>query len=353
MEENKILSFIAEWYDPHPQITKKFFVRYFVSTHEIEMKDVSNGRKFLKRTKLPPTIKRIDFNVGNNISLFSRDMNFIDYGDSSTRLELQKENEVTVIVASIDPRFLGCFVKYFEEKGFTVTSIKNFLLEDHKQKDNFKALFGIKVHSGERINLSISVKGSNSIQRCYDDKPVLLKTFGEISCASSEQEASDYLAVLDGIETQNIYQDISDSTCCIIKRHVIQSRQVGSVIDYILSTSFKVRSIYLVNLNTLLTEEFYGAYKGVLKNYNDVVNSFNGPAVALQIYDCGNEGVVQRFRELSGPWDANIAKEINPDSIRAKFGICAANNAIHCTDLDSDAPYELAYFFDILANAPK
>lgn len=351
MEENQILSFIAEWYDPHPQITKEFCVRYFSSTHELEMKDISNGRKFLKKTKLPQTIKKIDFAVGNNISLFSRDMKLVDYGDSNTRSQLDAGNEATVIIASIEPRSLGSFLTYFEELRFTIATLQDFKLQEEKEIEKYQTLLGIKFEFCKRMNIMLSIKGTNSINRCFKEKANLCKLFGNVVCASSLQEVSDYLVVLADIRNPVESFDKRQSTCCIVKRHVLQSRQLGSMINYILSNSFKIRGIRLVHLNISSIEEFYGAYKGVLENYNDVINSFNGPVVAVEVYSERDEDVVQSFREFSGPWDADIAKELYPDSIRAKFGKCAANNGMHCTDLTPDAPYELAYFFDILAYA--
>lgn len=42
---------------------------------------------------------------------------------------------------------------------------------------------------------------------------------------------------------------------------------------------------------------------------------------------------MERFRELCGPFDPEIARKLEPNSLRAKFGIDRVKNAIHCTDL--------------------
>jgi len=54
------------------------------------------------------------------------------------------------------------------------------------------------------------------------------------------------------------------------------------------------------------------------------------------------------YRQLAGPWDIEIAKEIRPDSIRAKCGETRVLSGIHCTDLETDGESECEYCFQIL-----
>lgn len=46
--------------------------------------------------------------------------------------------------------------------------------------------------------------------------------------------------------------------------------------------------------------------------------------------------------------DPEIAKNLRPNTIRARFGIDRVKNAIHCTDLDEDGALECEYFFSIM-----
>jgi nucleoside-diphosphate kinase len=45
--------------------------------------------------------------------------------------------------------------------------------------------------------------------------------------------------------------------------------------------------------------------------------------------------------------DPEIAKNLRPNTIRAKFGQSRDVNAIHCTDLEEDGTLEVEYFFSI------
>ena len=53
---------------------------------------------------------------------------------------------------------------------------------------------------------------------------------------------------------------------------------------------------------------------------------------------------------LAGPWDIDMAKELRPESIRAKFGFDKVRSAVHCTDLPADGVTECEYCFNLLTN---
>ena len=78
----------------------------------------------------------------------------------------------------------------------------------------------------------------------------------------------------------------------------------------------------------------------------------------------GDDGLVERLRELCGPPDPAVAKLIRPKSLRARFenrretsamkfnsirfGENTVKNGVHCTDLPEDASLEINYFFSVL-----
>jgi nucleoside-diphosphate kinase len=82
----------------------------------------------------------------------------------------------------------------------------------------------------------------------------------------------------------------------------------------ILTAGFEISAMELFNLSRPVIEEFYDVYKGVLPEYLPVIEHFsNGPVVALEIRQ---ENAVERFRELCGPHDPEIAKHLRPETIR-------------------------------------
>jgi nucleoside-diphosphate kinase len=61
------------------------------------------------------------------------------------------------------------------------------------------------------------------------------------------------------------------------------------------------------------------------------------------------ESVVAQFRDHAGPWDVEMARELQPQTLRARFGHDRVRNAVHCTDLAEDGVLECEYFFDLLS----
>ena len=95
------------------------------------MKDVQTKRIFLKKTKIPPSLKESDFFLGANILLLSRDLKLIEYADSVTRKLLEDVDERTVCV--LPPglyELLGDVVMMIEKAGFTLEDLKSTYFGD-------------------------------------------------------------------------------------------------------------------------------------------------------------------------------------------------------------------------------
>jgi nucleoside-diphosphate kinase len=112
MANSEVLAFVAEWYDPQPQITRSFLVKVFTETSAIEVPgkiasasraysfsrdpfprglqivDLKTRKCFLKNSPIPPPTKLSDFVVGGKVVLYSRLMSLVDYGDAYTRHKL-------------------------------------------------------------------------------------------------------------------------------------------------------------------------------------------------------------------------------------------------------------------------
>lgn len=92
-------------------------------------------------------------------------------------------------------------------------------------------------------------------------------------------------------------------------------------------------------------EEFLEVYRGVLPEFTQMAEQMTtGPCIVMEIRQ---ENAVNSFRELVGPMDPEIAKNLRPKTLRAKFGIDRARNGIHCTDLQEDGGLECEYWFQI------
>jgi nucleoside-diphosphate kinase len=101
----------------------------------------------------------------------------------------------------------------------------------------------------------------------------------------------------------------------------------------------------MFQLDKPTAEEFFEVYKGVLPEFVAMIEHMTtGPCIVLEVRQ---ENAVNSFRELCGPMDPEIAKNLRPNTIRARFGQTRTINAVHCTDLEEDGPLEVEYFFSI------
>lgn len=101
----------------------------------------------------------------------------------------------------------------------------------------------------------------------------------------------------------------------------------------------------MFHLDRPTAEEFLEIYRCVLPEFVPITEQMTtGPCIVLEVRQ---ENAVQSFRELCGPMDPEIAKNLRPKTLRARFGIDRCRNAVHCTDLPEDGTLECEYFFSI------
>jgi nucleoside-diphosphate kinase len=144
-------------------------------------------------------------------------------------------------------------------------------------------------------------------------------------------------------------------TCAVVRPHAVKAGSLPAILDAILSSrSFTVTAMKMCALAKADAAEFLEVYDGVMPTHKDMlVELCTGPAVALEVRFSGQQrsgggGVVEAFRAFVGPWDVEMAKELRPDTIRAKHGVDRTKNAIHATDLPEDGVAECGYLFDFL-----
>jgi nucleoside-diphosphate kinase len=132
----------------------------------------------------------------------------------------------------------------------------------------------------------------------------------------------------------------------VIKPHLVKSGLVGDVLNTVLEQGYEISALQTFDLTRTNAAEFLEVYKGVVQDFSTVVAEFSaGTVVAMELRA---EDAVPNFRKTAGPWDVEMAKELYPDSIRGRLGVDGVRNAVHCTDLQSDAKSECEYFFDLL-----
>ncbi len=152
----------------------------------------------------------------------------------------------------------------------------------------------------------------------------------------------------DGTNQFETLASFQDSTLCIIKPHSVQNGDAGKIIDFILEEGFEITAMQMFHLSQTDSSEFLEIYKSVLPEFGDMTAELSsGNCIAMEIKGEGNS-TVEKFRQVCGPMDPEIAKHVRPNTIRAKFGTSKIKNAVHCTDLEEDGLLEVEYFFHLL-----
>lgn len=132
----------------------------------------------------------------------------------------------------------------------------------------------------------------------------------------------------------------------------MKEKQIGTIMSKICEADFQIGGLQMFKVEKKNSEEFYEIYKGVVNEYQEMVNELcNGACVALQITKPNMDGrtVVNQFREFVGPVDPNVARHLRKNTLRAQLGTDKIKNAVHCTDLEDDGCLEVEYFFKCLA----
>ena len=125
----------------------------------------------------------------------------------------------------------------------------------------------------------------------------------------------------------------------------------------------KISAIRLIALDRKEAEEFYEVYRNVVPEYSQMVSVkvpivsdnniqtdelSSGPSIVIELTSEDGKNLVQSLREFCGPPDSKVAAAIRPKTLRARYGSTKVQNAIHCTDLDTDGAIESNFLFNVL-----
>jgi nucleoside-diphosphate kinase len=351
-DDDTILSFIAEWFEPVQQKIKRYLLKYYVASHEVGMKDVSNGRKFLKRTKIQSNeVKKSDFFVGSSITLLSRDLKLVEYGDNQTRIVIEADQEEVLLLFPLKHNnSLVKVIRTFEDARLTLTRAKTFHfdnIEVMKMMMNLNDDFFIQAEEA-RCFAAFVFKGNATRNVANQIKEQIGKDSedGGNNLLIPQESYMDTFnqAIFDFNHIKTVTYDPVESTCCIIKPHILKSLRSGAVLQHIISKGYEINAMEAFNVDRSSAEEFCAPYKGVVEEYNGMVEEFcSGTLLALEV-----KGQVELFRKDVGPYKVETAKMLPNESIRGVFGENDIQNAVHCTDLCEDNVHEVSFFFEKL-----
>lgn len=128
-------------------------------------------------------------------------------------------------------------------------------------------------------------------------------------------------------------------TLSIVKPDAVGKGATGDIIHTLEQSSFRIVGMKMLHINKPQAEGFYAvhAHRPFFESLTDFMSS--GPIVVMALE---KENAIADYRKLMGATDPAKAEE---GTIRKKWAENIEHNAVHGSDAEDTARFELSYFF--------
>ncbi|HYE24904.1 MAG TPA: nucleoside-diphosphate kinase [Clostridia bacterium] len=128
-------------------------------------------------------------------------------------------------------------------------------------------------------------------------------------------------------------------TLAIVKPDAVQKGAAGDIIATIEQNGFRIIGIKMLHLNRAQAEGFYAVHVG--KPFFDSLTTFmtEGPVVVMALEKAE---AIADWRKLMG---ATNPEKAEAGTIRKKHAESIERNAVHGSDAEDTARFELSFFF--------
>ncbi|MEN2994378.1 MAG: nucleoside-diphosphate kinase [Thermodesulfovibrio sp.] len=132
---------------------------------------------------------------------------------------------------------------------------------------------------------------------------------------------------------------MNEKTLVLIKPDAVSKNLIGEIISRFEKNGLRIAALKKVKLSKEKAKEFYIVHKE--KPFYESLTDFmsEGPIVAMVIE---GENAIERVRKIMG---ATNPKEAEEGTIRKDFGENIERNAVHGSDSQNSASYEIPFFF--------
>ena len=130
-----------------------------------------------------------------------------------------------------------------------------------------------------------------------------------------------------------------ERTLAIVKPDAVERRLVGTILQRIEASGFRIRAMRGVQLSKPEAEGFYAVHRA--RPFFGSLTEFmaSGPAVVMVLE---GDDAIKRWRTLMGATDPAKAES---GTLRREFAESIERNATHGSDAPETAAYEIGYFF--------
>lgn len=129
-------------------------------------------------------------------------------------------------------------------------------------------------------------------------------------------------------------------TLAIVKPDAVKKNAEGDIINMILQNGFRIVGMKMLHITKEQAEGFYAVHANK-PFFNSLTNFMSeGPIVVMALEK--QDDAITAWRNLMGPTNPANAEE---GTIRKKYGESIERNAVHGSDAEDTARFELSYFF--------
>ncbi|MDP3773040.1 MAG: nucleoside-diphosphate kinase [Gemmatimonadales bacterium] len=128
-------------------------------------------------------------------------------------------------------------------------------------------------------------------------------------------------------------------TLAIIKPDAVAAGKAGKVLAHLEQSGFAIRAATFIQLTTAQAEAFYAVHRDRPFFRPLVTFMTSGPCMPLALE---RDDAVLKLREVIGATDP---KEAAPGTVRALLAESKERNAIHASDSEDNARWEVGFFF--------
>lgn len=328
-------AFLTDWTDDVASQVRKYTVCFYPEDNTAEIIDMKQKRIFLRRSKVPNALS--EFFIGGAINIHGRQHNVTGYADNFTAQELGNRLERTLLV--VKPDAVAKLSEILSAIASTGLSVVNAKMVSGSG-------VGLEIVGNNAVSAVSALAGPADPSQARSEAPNSLRArFGTSASNNAVETGSD--ADIARFFTGPAASSLGpDSALCVVKPSLFgrNASSFAKVVGELAAGGFRITGLVSRSLSRAAAEEFLEVYKGVVGEYSAMVDELtSGPCLALEV--SGGAG----FRDFCGPSDPEIAKQLRPNTLRAKFGEDKVRNGFHCTDLAEDIGLELEYFFKVLA----
>jgi nucleoside-diphosphate kinase len=130
-----------------------------------------------------------------------------------------------------------------------------------------------------------------------------------------------------------------ERTFALIKPDAVAAGHQGAIVSRIQTEGLRVVALKSLRLSQAQAEGFYWVHQA-RPFFADLVGFMTeGPIVAMVLE---GEDAIRRWRDIMGPTDSRKA---GPSTLRGQLGQDIERNAVHGSDGEDTARFEVGYFF--------